>query len=67
MINREPFESEEKPFTSELKFLKPGVIATIEHALNKVGSFGEVHLVLERGQLRFIRTITSESIDRAKS
>ena len=52
---------------TELKFLRPDVIAIIEDALTKVGPFGEVHLIIERGHLRFIRTIKSESVDHTKS
>ncbi len=53
--------------TFELKFLRPAIIAMIEEALNQVGTFGEVHLVVEKGRLRYIRTIKSESLDRFKS
>lgn len=53
--------------TSELKFLRPAIVAMIEEALNQVGTFGEVHLVVEKGRLRYIRTIKSESLDRFKS
>lgn len=52
---------------SELKFLRPHIIAVIEEALNQVGPFGEVQLVVEKGRLRYIRTIKSESLDRVKS
>lgn len=66
MLSLERLAPEEKPETTELKYLKPGVINAIECALQKVGPFGEVHLIIERGRLRFIRTITSESIDRVQ-
>lgn len=59
-------ESEEMPILSDVKFMRPVVVAAIERALCKVGAFGEVHLIVERGHLRFIRTIRSEAIDRAK-
>ena len=67
MLTPKSLESEETTSVSELKFLRPGVIAAIEHALVKVGAFGEVHLIVERGHLRFIRTIRSEAIDHTKS
>ena len=38
-------------------------IKKIEEALKKVGAFGEVHLVVEKGRLRFVRTLKSEPID----
>ncbi len=47
---------------SELKSLRPEDVLAIERALAEVGSFGEVHLVVENGQLRFLRTLRSEAI-----
>lgn len=41
-------------------------IAVIEAALRKVGAFGEVHLIVERGHLRFVRTLKSEAIDSSR-
>ncbi|MBI3914320.1 MAG: hypothetical protein HY327_09080 [Chloroflexi bacterium] len=38
-------------------------IKKIEEALKKVGAFGEVHLVVEKGRVRFVRTLKSEPID----
>lgn len=38
-------------------------VAAIEEALKKVGPFGEVHLMIEKGVIRFIRTLKSESLD----
>ncbi len=67
MLPSKPLESEEGSTSTKSKFLRPGVIAAIEHALDKVGAFGEVHLIVERGHLRFIRTIKSEAIDHTKS
>ncbi len=47
----------------DLKYLRLRDIAVIEEALAKVTPFGEVHLVVERGRLRFVRTIKSEAVD----
>jgi hypothetical protein len=44
-----------------LKFLKPSQISMIDEALDKVGEFGEVRLVVERGRLRFL--VTEKSFD----
>jgi hypothetical protein len=44
-----------------LKFLKPSQIRMIDEALLQVGEFGQVHLVVERGQLRFL--VTEKSFD----
>jgi hypothetical protein len=67
MLTRNPVSSQPSADPSVLKFLRPEVIAVIEEALNKVGPFGEVHLIIERGHLRFIRTIKSEAVDRART
>jgi|GEM_PF-6166614 len=52
---------------SGLKFLKPRDISIIEEALNGIGDFGEVHLVVERGRLRFVRTLRSEALEATHS
>ncbi len=39
-------------------------VLAIDQALERVGPFGEVHLVVEKGRLRFIRTVRSEAITR---
>lgn len=44
-----------------LKFLKPNQISMIDEALDKLGEFGEVRLVVERGRLRFL--VTEKSFD----
>lgn len=44
-----------------LRVLKPQQIQMIDEALNAVGEYGEVHLVLEKGRLRFV--ITQKSSD----
>lgn len=43
--------------------LRARQIAVIEDALKKVGPYGEVHLIVERGRIRFVRTIRSEPMD----
>jgi hypothetical protein len=45
----------------KLKFLKASHIEMIDEALRKVGEFGEVKLVVERGRLRFL--VTEKSVD----
>ena len=44
-----------------LKFLKSIQIRMIDEALDKLGEFGEVRLVVERGRLRFL--VTEKSFD----
>lgn len=67
MLPPENHGPEEVVSLPERKFLRPNIIAAVEDALNRVGAFGEVHLIIESGHLRFIRTIRSEAIDRNKS
>jgi len=43
------------------RFLRRAQIDMIEEALASVGNFGEVHLVIEKGQLRFL--VTRRSFD----
>ena len=38
-------------------------IKKIEEALKKVGAFGEVQLVVEKGRIRFVRTLKSEPMN----
>jgi len=44
-----------------LKFLTQSQIRMIDEALEKLGEFGEVRLVVERGRLRFL--VTEKSFD----
>ena len=39
--------------------LSPAQLAAIMNALQQVGSYGEVHLVISDGRLRFIRIVRS--------
>jgi hypothetical protein len=45
--------------------LTPHLIRQIDEALQKVGAFGEVRLVVIKGRLRFIQIVRSEAIDGA--
>ncbi len=47
-----------------LTFLGPEQILMIDEALAALGDFGEIRLVVERGQLRFV--ITEKSVDALK-
>jgi hypothetical protein len=51
----------------ESKLMRPEVLAAIEEAFRKVGPFGEVHLIIEHGRVRFIRTIKSEALEHKRS
>jgi hypothetical protein len=45
-----------------LQFLHPDQIEMIDDALTRVGDYGEVHLVVEKGKLRFIVINTSVDV-----
>jgi hypothetical protein len=45
----------------DLRFLLPDQIVMIDEALTKVGEYGEVRLVLEKGTLRFV--VVQQSFD----
>jgi hypothetical protein len=47
---------------SGLRFLLPEQIAMIDEALCRIGEYGEVHLVVEKGKLRFIEINTSVDV-----
>jgi hypothetical protein len=46
---------------TQLKFLNADQIVMIDEALAVLGEFGELHLVVEKGRLRFL--ITQKSVD----
>ena len=50
---------------AELKVPQTGDITAIDQALLRVGLYGEVHLVIENGRLRLIRTVHSEAVANA--
>ena len=45
-----------------LKFLDPEIASLIDRALQEVGDFGEVRLLVEKGRLRFIQKTRSEKV-----
>jgi len=63
MLSDKPASTPNSLTVSQLGVLHQREIAVIEAALKKVGAFGEVHLVIERGRIRFVRTIRSEAIE----
>lgn len=50
--------------TCTLKFLELHQVSMVDEALNSVGDFGEVRLIVERGRLRFL--VTQKSFDALK-
>lgn len=49
-----------------LRCLTPELIARIDEAVCRVGQYGEVRLVLIRGDLRFIQVTVSENVNDPK-
>ncbi len=47
-----------------LKFLKPHQVSMLDEALSTLGEFGELHLVVVKGSLRFI--VVQKSYDANK-
>jgi hypothetical protein len=39
-------------------------VMAIDHAVCQVGEYGEIHLIVRRGQLRFIGTLKTEELAR---
>jgi len=60
---RETMNSESMFSTSDTKFLRPEDVIAIEEALQRIGPFGELHLVVENGCLRYLRTVRSEPLN----
>lgn len=67
MLTQNPSDPQVPPASIESQIVRPEVLAAIEEALRKVSPFGEVHLVIEHGHIRFIRTIKSEAVERRRS
>lgn len=49
----------QKSTSGNLQFLQPAQIKIIDRALEQVGDYGEVRLVVERGKLRYIEVAHS--------
>ena len=57
--------SQSKTYTNpnirDLNNLQSHQIEMIDHAIGSVGEYGEVHLIIEKGRLRFL--VTQQSFD----
>ncbi len=62
-IKVQPSEKVATPRAAESCGLTAAQVQRIEQALAEVGAFGEVHLVVQRGQLRFINKMKSEVLE----
>jgi hypothetical protein len=43
----------------KLKLLSPEQVRHIDHVLASLGDYGEVHLIVQRGELRYINKVES--------
>ncbi|MGC8782480.1 MAG: hypothetical protein ACP5UQ_16590 [Anaerolineae bacterium] len=46
----------------ELRFLTRQTVRRVDDALCRIGSYGEVRLIVIKGRLRFIQTVHSEEV-----
>lgn len=49
----------ELPANLRLEFLTPEQISRIDKVLATLGEYGEVHLIIQRGELRYINRVES--------
>jgi hypothetical protein len=61
MFDQHPHDQKMAVHRSALKFLKPNDIILLERALEKAGPCCELHLIVEKGQLRYISLLQMDS------
>jgi hypothetical protein len=59
-----PSDSRDLQVVHRRRFLDPSQVMMVDEALSSLGEYGEVHLVVEKGQLRFI--VIEKSYDALK-
>ena len=64
ILELQPQESNSSSSGRGLRFLLPRHIEMIDEALDSIGDYGEIRLVVEKGQLRFV--VTQLSFDALK-
>lgn len=52
-----------KNVSVELNALDEAQVLAIDRAVHQVGEYGEIHLIVRRGQVRFIGTLKTETLD----
>jgi len=57
-------DSEDEPRQTSLKFMDWQQVTMIDEALNSLGDYGEVRLIIEKGRIRFL--VTQKSFDALK-
>jgi hypothetical protein len=62
IVTPETRKQNNKNDVRSLRFLNPRQVMMIDEALSKVGDFGEVRLIIEKGRLRFLTTQNSYDV-----
>jgi hypothetical protein len=62
MIPTTPTPPSRRVADNDLPALEPAIIRRIQQALARVGDFGEIGLVVVKGQIKFIQITCSESL-----
>ena len=60
----QPSPKDDYNHQNELSFLRPEEVTMIDEALAKLGKFGELRIIVEKGRLRFL--VVQKSIDALK-
>jgi hypothetical protein len=53
------------PFSKERNPISEDLLHSLAECIQEVGTFGEVHLVIRNGQVRFMRSVKSVAIARS--
>jgi hypothetical protein len=56
---RQSLTKPELPANLRLEFLTPDQVIRIDKTLATVGEYGEVHLIIQKGELRYINRVES--------
>jgi hypothetical protein len=59
MDTRQSLTKLELPVNLRLEFLTPEQVVRIDKVLATVGEYGEVHLIIQKGELRYINRVES--------
>ena len=59
MDTRHSLTKSDLPVNLRLEFLTPEQVTRIDKVLATVGEYGEVHLIIQKGELRYINRVES--------
>lgn len=60
--NHNGLAERKKNINLELNKLDAAQVLAIDRAVDQLGEYGEIHLIVRRGQVRFIGTLRTEAI-----